>query len=164
MRPLRVSALLRAGRAVTLGLLLGACSSGLGITDSLWCAQHLAAVDAAAAGLQIPASQRTYQEPSWLPDYVTGTANFSNALIAANAAFTAACDSAAEKRGVGETRLSWCTTDGLADVWDASIAQGLMVDLSAETYAYKALPLAQRRTDAEYVRACRTAYTAPAPT
>ena len=156
--------LLRIARPTALGLALVACGSGLGITESLWCAQQLAAVDAAAAGLQIPTAQRTYQEPAWMPDYLTGTANSSNALIAANSAFSAACDSAAEKRGIGDTRLSWCTTDGLADVWDASITLGVMVDMSGETYAYKAQPLTQRRLDADYVRACRTAYTAPAPT
>ncbi|MEO8272469.1 MAG: hypothetical protein ABI620_00205 [Chloroflexota bacterium] len=150
--------LLRIARLAVLGLVLVACSSGLGSTEGLWCAQHLAAVDEAAAGLQIATAQTKYQEPSWLPDYVTGTLNFTNALIAANAAFIASCDAAAEKRGVGETRLSWCATDGLADVWDASITLGLMVDVDAQTYAYKAMPLTQRRSDADFVRACRAAF------
>jgi hypothetical protein len=153
-----IATILRVARLAALGLVLVACSSGLGGTESLWCAQHLAAVDDAAASLGVATAQRTYQEPSWLPDYVTGTLNFSNALIAANPAFTAACDAAADKRGVGETRLSWCTTDGIADVWDASISLGLMVDMEAHTYAYKAQPLTQRRNDADYVRACRAGY------
>ena len=159
-----IATLLRAGRGAALGFLLVACGSSLGNSNALWCAQHQAAVDAAAAGLQIPTAQRTYQEPSWLPDYITGTLNSTNAVIAANAAFTASCDVAAEKRGVGETRLSWCTTDGLADVWDASVTLGFMVDMNGDTYAFKSQPLTQRTTDADYVRACRTAYAGPAAT
>lgn len=141
-----------------LGIVVAACGTGLGGTESLWCAQHQAAVDDAATGIQLPTADRAYQEPSWLPDYLTSTLNFSNALIAANSAFIAACDVAADKRGVGETRISWCTTDGIADVWDASTTLGSMVDMHGTTFAYKAQPLTQRRSDADYVRACRSAY------
>jgi hypothetical protein len=155
-----IGSALRVGQLAVLGIVLVACSSGLGNTESLWCAQHLAAVDDSAAELEVQVSDRTYQEPSWLPDYLTSALNFSNALIAANTAFTAACDVAADERGVGETRISWCTTDGIAEVWDASVTLGLMVDLQGTTYAYKSQPLTQRRSDADFVRSCRAAYAA----
>jgi hypothetical protein len=151
----------RLARTVVLMTVVAACSSS-GLTSGAWtwCKQRPTEVDVAAAGLQIPVAQTSYQEPSWLPDYVTGLLNSTTALISANQAFVAACDSAAAKQGVGETRISWCTTDGMGNVWDASIELGLMVDMSAETYAYKALPLPQRINNAEFVQACNAAYAA----
>jgi hypothetical protein len=145
-----------------LALVFAACSSsGLGSGAWLWCKEHPAKVDTAAAGLQLATAQLSYQEPSWLPDYVTGVQNANNALISANQAFIAACNVAADKAEVGDTRISWCTTDGLGQAWDASIELGLMVDMSAETYAYKTLPLEQRINNADFVRACNAALAPP---
>jgi hypothetical protein len=158
---MQTQGVLRFATTVVLGITIAACSgSGLRAGAWAWCKQRPTQVDAAAAGLQIPVAQTPYQEPSWLPDYVTGMLNFSNALISANQAFVAACDTAADKQGVGETRISWCTTDGIANAWDASIELGLMVDMNGETYAYKALPLSQRINNAEFVQACNAAYAA----
>jgi hypothetical protein len=158
---MKMQSVVRVATTVVLGVAVAACtSSGLGSGAWAWCKEHPAEVDIAAAGLQLPVAQTPYREPSWLPDYVTGVLNSSNALITANPAFVAACDNAADKQDVGETRISWCTTDGIGNVWDASIELGLMVDKSAETYAYKALPLSQRINNAEFVQACDAAYTA----
>jgi hypothetical protein len=158
---MKMQGVLRVASALVLGISVAACSSsGLGAGAWAWCKQRPTEVDVAAAGLQIPVAQTSYREPSWLPDYVTGMLNSSNALISTNQAFIAACNGAADKAGVGETRISWCATDGIGNVWDASIELGLMVDMSAETYAYKALPLSQRINNAEFVQACNAAYAA----
>jgi hypothetical protein len=148
---------------LALATVLTACGPGLSGDAWAWCKQHLAAVDAAADGLQIAKAPTAYQEPSWLPDYMTSQLNSSNALMAANPAFTGACDQAAEAKGVGDARLSWCMTDGIADVWDASIALGFMVDMQADTFAYKAIPLQKRIDDRDFVAACGAAL-APVPT
>ena len=151
----------RLARSVGVAALIAACGGqGLGGSEWLWCKEHLAAVDQAAAGLQIATADTAYQEPSWWPDYVTSMANFNNSLLVANTAFTASCDSAAVKRGVGEARLQWCMTDGIADAWDASITLGAMVDMNATTYAYKALPLSKRIDNPDFVRACNAAFAA----
>jgi len=137
---------------------LAACSSGLTSDQWLWCKQHLPSVDSAAETLGIAKAQTSVREPSWWADYVTSTENSNNALLAGNPAFIAACDDAATNRGVGESRTSWCMTDGLADAWDSSIALGYMTATDAETFAFNALPLSQRLDNADFVRACRAAY------
>jgi hypothetical protein len=151
----------RLARSLSIALVVAACGgSGLGSNEWGWCKQHLPAVDVAAEGLQIPTAETAYQEPSWWPDYLTSSAQFNNTLLAASTAFTAACNSAADARGVGQARLQWCMTDGLADVWDASISLGGMVDITATTYAYKALPISKRIDNADFVRACNAAFAA----
>ena len=143
----------RLARSVGVAALIAACGGqGLGGSEWLWCKEHLAAVDQAAAGLQIATADTAYQEPSM--------ANFNNSLLVANTAFIASCDSAAVKRGVGEARLQWCMTDGIADAWDASITLGAMVDMNATTYAYKALPLSKRIDNPDFVRSCNAAFAA----
>ena len=142
---------------LALAAAFAACSSGLSSAQWLWCKQHLAAVDEAAETLGIAKAQTSYQEPSWWADYVTSTQNSNNALIVGNPAFIAACDDAATNHDVGESRQSWCTTDGLAEVWDSSIALGYMTPTEAETFAYKALPLGKRLDNPDFVSACRAA-------
>ena len=145
--------------ALVLAVTVAACGSGLSSSQWLWCKQNLAAVDAAAASLQIAKVQTTVQEPSWLADYVTSAANSSNALIGANAAFIASCGAAAKKRDVSkDTRVSWCLTDGLGDTWEAAETLGLIVSTQADTFAYRGLPIQQRLDNPDFVRACRTAH------
>jgi hypothetical protein len=148
----------RASVAIVLGTAIAACSSGLGGSEWLWCKEHLASVDEAADRLQVPKAPTSLQEPTWWADYVTSTTNSNSALISGNPDFIASCDVAATKRGVGASRVSWCMSDGIAEAWDAAIALDLMVDMEAETFAYKALPLGQRLDDADFERACRAAF------
>lgn len=149
----------RVARLVVIALALAACGGrSLGNSEWLWCKEHLASVDAAAEGLGIAKVQTTIQEPTWWSDYVTSALNRSNALIGANADFVAACNAAADKAGLGESRVSWCMTDGLGDTWTAAIGFGQIVNTDAETFAYRALPLSQRINNAEFVSACRTAF------
>jgi hypothetical protein len=137
---------------------VAACGSGLGGNEWLWCKENLSSVDKAAENLQVPKVHTKVQEPLWWTDYTTSMLNSNNALIVGNADFMSSCDLAAAKRGVAESRVSWCLTDGLGDAWDSSIALGLLVELEADTFAYKALPLEQRLNDQDFVRACRAAF------
>ena len=149
----------RIARLVVIALALAACGGqGLGNREWLWCKENLASVDAAAEGLGIAKVQTAVQEPSWWSDYVTSTLNSSSALIAANADFVLSCNTAADKAGLGESRVSWCMTDGLGNTWDAAIGLGQIVNTDAETFAYRALPLSQRINNAEFVSACRIAF------
>jgi hypothetical protein len=148
----------RLAGVVALTLVFAACSSGLSSAAWLWCKENLPAVDTAAAALEIPTSQIDYQEPSWWGVYVNSTLNFNNAELISNADFIGSCDSAADKAGVAESRISWCETDGVGNAWDAAVSLGLMVDLNAETYAYKAKPLDDRLNDPDFMRACQQAY------
>ena len=151
--------LVRLVRLIVLATVVAACGSGLSSGAWVWCKENMPAVDAAADGLGIPEAQTTFQEPSWWQGYLTSTLNRNNAELVANADFLASCTVAADKRGVDPgSRTSWCTADGVGDLWDASITLGPMVDVQAETFAYKALPLQQRIDNQDFVRACRTAH------
>src|SRR5262249_33579098 len=148
----------RLAGVVALTLVFSACSSGLSSAAWTWCKENMPAVDTAAGALGMPTAQIDYQEPSWWGVYVASTLNFNNAALVSNADFIGSCDSAADKAGVGESRISWCTTDGVGNAWDAAVALGLMVSQNADTYAYKAKPLDDRLNDPGFMRACQQAY------
>jgi hypothetical protein len=153
--------LLRLRDATGLALLAAAvlaCRSGLTSGEWAWCKTHLAAVDAAAESIGLAKTDLTYQEPSWYSDFVTGNLNASLAWVPESTAFQNACAAAADVRGVvGDGRIPWCLDDGLGETWGASVDQGSVVELTATTFAYKALPLQQRLNNEDFMAACQAA-------
>jgi hypothetical protein len=151
----------RAAGLLALTAALAACAgSGLSSAEWAWCKQNPAAVDAAAATLQIPTAQQSFKEPTWWQDYLITVASQNNAGLMANPDFTASCKAAADKAGVDEANVAWCATDGIGESWDAAVSLALMSDVDADTYAYRALPLLQRINNADFDRACQAAYKA----
>lgn len=156
--------LARVLRALGFAGALAACGgSGLSSAQWAWCKEHLAQVDAAAAVIGLPVVDTTIQQPTWWQDYLTSTTNKSNALITANADFVAACNKAATDNEIGDTRVSWCLSDGIGPAWTASVALNLITSTPAKTNAYRAIPLEQRLDNAEFGQACQYAYAPPPP-
>ena len=151
-------------RALLAGALAGAfaaCGSGLSSGAWAWCKQHLPEVDAAAAALQLPQVETTIREPTWWPDYQTSIQNSNTALIQANADFIASCNAAADAQSVGESRVSWCLSDGVGPAWTAAVSLNLITETRAATFAYRAIPLEQRLDNPEFVQACQYAVAPP---
>lgn len=150
---------MQTARLAVLAIVLAACSaSGLSADEWIWCKEHPAAVDAAAGSLKLATAQQSFKEPTWWQDYMTTALSHNNAALVANPDFIASCSAAQAKAGVDQNNVAWCMADGIGETWDAADAAGLMTDVSADTYAYRALPLQQRITDAVFDRACETAY------
>jgi hypothetical protein len=144
-----------------LAAIVVACQSGLTSGEWVWCKANLTAVDTAAGSIGLAKANLTYQEPSWYADYLTGNLNSSLAWAAESSAFQNACAAAADQRGVvGDGRVPWCLEDGFGETWGASIDQGNVVELTAATFSYKALPLQQRLENPDFVAACRAAFAA----
>jgi hypothetical protein len=149
--------------AAALSMLFAACGgSGLGGGEWVWCKENPTAVDAAATSLNIATAQRTFQEPTWWQDYLAMVASQNNSGLMANADFAPSCTAAEVKAGVDTANIAWCTAEGIGETWDAAITLGLMTDVDADTFAYRALPLQQRINDADFDRACKSAYSTPA--
>ena len=160
MNGMRASQTRRLLWAVGLTGAFAACGGqSLGTGAWTWCKENVAAVDAAAASLQIPEVQTTVREPTWLPDYQTSMANSSIALINANPDFQASCNAAADAAGVGASRVNWCLTDGIGPAWTSADALGLMTQTDMKTFAYRGIALEKRIDNAEFVQACTSAYT-----
>jgi hypothetical protein len=155
----RLRRLARPAGLVLIATVFVACGgSGLSSGAWVWCKENPPAVDAAAASLQVATAQRTFKEPTWWPDYLTTALSLNNAALVANPDFAASCGAAQAKAGVDATNVAWCISDGIGQTWDAAIAAGLMTDVTADTYAYRALPLQQRINDADFDRACTQAF------
>jgi hypothetical protein len=157
----RLPRLARSAGLVLVATVFLACGgSGLSSGEWVWCKENPPAVDAAAASLKVPTAQRTFKEPTWWQDYLTTALSLNNAALIANPDFAASCGAAQVKAGVDATNVAWCIADGIGQTWDAAIAAGLMTDMTADTYAYRALPLQQRINDADFDRACTQAFSA----
>jgi len=141
--------------------LLAACqSSGLGSGEWLWCKENPASVDAAATSLGIATAERTVQQPTWWGAYVATVASQNNTQLLASADFADSCTAAQVKASVDPANVSWCSTDGIGETWDAAMSLSLMTNVDATTFAYEALPLQQRLNDPDFDRACKAAYAA----
>jgi hypothetical protein len=159
MNPVRDFPLRRVLRTLALtGALAGCGGSSLGTGAWTWCKENLAAVDAAAATLQLPTVAITVHEPTWLADYQVSMANSSIALISANADFQASCNAAADAASVGASRVNWCLTDGVGAAWTSAESLGLMIQVDTTTFAYRGISLEKRLDNPEFGQACTSAY------
>jgi hypothetical protein len=155
----RLPRLARSAGLVLVATVFLACGgSGLDAGEWVWCKENPPAVDAAAASLQVATAQRTFKEPTWWPDYLTTALSLNNAALVANPDFAVSCAAAQAKAGVDSTNVSWCIADGIGQTWDAAVSLNHMTDVTADTYAYRALPLQQRINDADFDRACKQAF------
>jgi hypothetical protein len=148
-------------RLVVLAVALAACgSSGLSTGEWVWCKENPAAVDAAATNLKIATTQQSFKEPTWWQVYLDTALSQNSAALVANADFAASCAAAQVKATVDASNVAWCIADGIGQTWDAALSLGLMTDVDADTFAYRALPLQQRINDAEFDSACKAAFSA----
>jgi hypothetical protein len=147
-----------AGLVLLTSVFLACGSSGLSAGEWVWCKENPPAVDAAAASLQVATAQRTFKEPTWWQDYLTTALSQNSAALTANPDFVASCKAAADKAGVDEKNVAWCMADGIGETWDAAVSLSLTTDVSADTFAYRAVPLQQRINDADFDRACKQAF------
>lgn len=155
----RLPRLARSVGLVLIATVFIACGgSGLDAGEWVWCKENPPAVDAAAASLKVATTQRTFKEPTWWPEYVTTALSLNNAALVANPGFAASCGAAQAKAGVDPSNVAWCIADGIGQTWDAAVAAGLMADVTADTYAYRALPLQQRINDVDFDAACKQAF------
>ncbi|GEM_PF-6742587 len=146
------------GLVLLTSVFLACGGSGLSAAEWVWCKENPPAIDAAAASLQIATAQRTFKEPSWWQDYLTTALSLNNAALVANPDFAASCATAQAKAGVDPNNVAWCIADGIGETWDAAVSLGHTTDVSADTFAYRALPLQQRINDADFDRACKQAF------
>jgi hypothetical protein len=146
------------GLVLVATVFLACGGSGLSSAEWVWCKENPPAVDAAAASLKIATTQRTFTEPTWWQDYLTTALSLNNSALVANSDFAASCGAAQSKAGVDSANVAWCIADGIGQTWDAAVSLDRMTDVTADTYAYRALPLQQRINDADFDAACKQAY------